>query len=87
MLEDVAMKIHIRPPLPPMPPAPPPKPPVTAFQLEMQAEELTKTLQQQQARLKKLYDGRKSRQDLDEDADSEHHERRPNQNKNLDFLA
>ena len=54
------MKIHMRPPLPPMLPAPPPNPSPTAFQLEMQAEELTKAAQQQKTRLKKLYGGRKN---------------------------
>ena len=54
------MKIHMRPPFPPLLPAPPPKPPPTAFQLEMQAEELTKVAQQQKDRLKKLYGGRKT---------------------------
>jgi hypothetical protein len=39
------MKIHMRPPLPPIPLAPPPKPPPTVFQLEMQAHELSKTIQ------------------------------------------
>ena len=81
------MKIHIRPPLLLTPPAPPPKPPPTAFQLEMQAEELTMTAQQQRARLKKLHGAQKSRRDLDEDADSETHMRDHRSNRNLDFLA
>ncbi len=81
------MKIHMRPPLPPMPPAPPPKPLPTMFSLEMQAEELTRTAQQQQTRLKKLFGARKNRRDLDEDTDSEKHESDRRQNRNLDFLA
>ena len=81
------MKIHMRPPLPLMPLEPPPKALPTAFQLEMQAEVLTKTAQQQQTRLKKLYGARKNRRDLDEDADSEKHERDRRSNRNLDFLA
>jgi hypothetical protein len=81
------MKIHIRPPLPAVPPLPPPKPPLTTFQLEMQAEELTKTAQQQQTRLKKLYGARKDPKDPDEDNDSETHKRDHRSNGNLDFLA
>ncbi len=53
------MKIHVRLPSPPPMPAPPPKLPPTAFQLEMQTEELTKAAQQQKDRLKKLYGGGK----------------------------
>jgi hypothetical protein len=81
------MKIHMRPPLPPMPLAPPPKPSPTAFQLEMQAEGLAKAAQQQQARLKKLYDLRKSRRALDDDADPEKGDRENHPNGNLDLLA
>jgi hypothetical protein len=81
------MKIHLRPPLLLTPPAPPPKPPPTALQLEMQAEELIKTAQQQRARLKKLHGALKSDQDLDEDADSETHKHDHRSNRNLDFLA
>ena len=82
------MKIHMRPPLPPVPPAPPPKTPPTAIQLEMQAEELTKTAQQQQTRLKKLYRARKDGEDLGEDTDSEKHEQDHRSNRNpVDFLA
>ena len=81
------MKIHMRPPLPSLLPALPPKPPPTAFQLEMQAEELTKAAQQQKDHLKKLYGGRKSPGDLDEDADLETHERDHHSNRNLDLLA
>jgi hypothetical protein len=81
------MKIHMRPPLPTMPLAPPPKPPPTALQLEIQAEQLIKTAQQQQTRLKKLYGARKNRRDLDEDTDSETHERDHRSNRDLDFLA
>jgi hypothetical protein len=81
------MKIHMRPPLLAMPPAPPPKPPSTTFQLEMQAEELTKAAQQQQIRLKKLYGSRKDPRDLDEDNESEPHKRDHRSNRNLDFLA
>jgi hypothetical protein len=81
------MKIHMRPPLPALPPAPPLKPPPTAFQLEMQAEELTKAAQQQQTRLKKLYGARKDPRDLDEDNDSETHKQDHRSNRNLDFLA
>jgi hypothetical protein len=81
------MKIHMRPPLPTVPPTPPPKPPPTAFQLEMQASELIKTAQQQQTRLKKLYGARKNSRDLDEDSDSETHERDHRSNRNLDLLA
>jgi hypothetical protein len=69
------MKIHMRPPLPPLLPAPPPKPPPTAFQLDMQTEELAKVAQQQKDRLKKLYGGQKNPGDLDEDTDSETQER------------
>src|SRR5664280_1998911 len=54
------MKIHMRLPFLPMPPAPPPTALATAIQLEMQAEELTKTAQQQQTRLKKLFGARKT---------------------------
>ena len=81
------MKIHMRPPLPTMPLAPPPKPPPTAFQLGNQAEQLNKTAQQQQTRLKKLYGARKNRRDLDEDPDSETYERDHRSNRDLDFLA
>jgi hypothetical protein len=81
------MKIHARPPFPPLLPAPPPKPPPTAFQLAIQAQELTKAAQQQNDRLKKLYGGRKKHGDLDEDADSETHEQGHRSNRNLDFLA
>ena len=81
------MKIHMRPPLPPLLPATPSKPPPTAFQLEMQAEELTKAAQQQKDRLKKLYGGRKNPRDFDEDADLETHERDHRSNRDLDFLA
>jgi hypothetical protein len=81
------MKIHMRPPLPPLLPAPPPKSPPTAFQLDMQTEELTKVAQQQKDRLKKLYGGRKNLGDLDEDTDSETQERDHRSNRNLDFLA
>jgi hypothetical protein len=81
------MKIHMRPPLPPMPLAPPPKPSPTAFQLEFQAEELAKAAQQQQTRLKKLYDMRKSRRDLDDDADPEKGDRENRPNTNFDLLA
>ena len=81
------MKIHMRPPLPPLLPAPPPKPPPTVFQLEMQAEELIKTAQQQKARLKKLCGARKNPRDLDENTDSETQERDPRWSRNLDFLA
>ena|ERR1017187_10193010 len=81
------MKIHMRPPLPPMPLAPPPKPPPTAFQLGIQAEELTKTAQKQQTRLKKLYDARKNRRDLGDDTDSEKHKRGHRWNQDLDFLG
>jgi hypothetical protein len=80
------MKIHMRPPLPPVPPVPPQKPPPTLW-LEMQAEELTKTAQQQQTHLKKLYDKRKNRQDLDDDGDSEERERNYRSNRNLDLLV
>ena len=81
------MKIHMRLPFLPMPPAPPPTALATAIQLEMQAEELTKTAQQQQTRLKKLYDARKNRRDLDDDTDSEKHKRGHRWNRDLDFLA
>ncbi len=81
------MKIHMRPPLPALLPAPPPKLPPTAFQLNMQAEELTKVAQQQKDRLKKLYAGQKNRGDVDEDADSETQVRDYSSNRNLDFLA
>jgi hypothetical protein len=81
------MKIHMRPPFPPMPPTSPPIPPPTAFQLEMQAEELTKTAQQQRARLKRLHGARKNSRDLNEDTDSETPERDHRSNRNLDFLA
>ena len=83
------MKVHMRPPLPPMPPAAPHKPPPTAFQLEMQAEELTKTAQLYQTRMKKLCGARKNRRDLDEDeaTDSENGNRDHRSNRNLDFLT
>ena len=58
------MKIHMRP-LPTMSLATPPKPPPTAFQLEIQTEQLIKTAQKQQTRLKKLYGAHKNRRDLD----------------------
>jgi hypothetical protein len=77
----------MRPPLLFAPPAPPPKAPPTLFQLEVQAEELMTTAQQQKDRLKKLYGGRKNPADLDEDADSETHERDHRSNRNLDFIA
>ena len=81
------MKIHMRPPLPLMPLEPPPKALPTAFQLEMQAEVLTKTAQQQQTRLKKLYRERKNPKDLDEDTDSGKRLRDRHPNRNLDLLA
>ena len=81
------MKIHMRPPLIFAPPAPPPKAPPTLFQLEVQAEELIATAQQQKDRLKKLYGARKNPTDPDEDADSETHERDRRSNRNLDFIA
>ena len=81
------MKIHMRPPLPPLLPAPPPKPPPTAFELEMQAEELNKSAQQQKDRLKKLYGERKNPGDLDDDGDSEKRQRDHRSNRNLDLLA
>ena len=77
------MKIHMRP----LPPAPPPKPPTPSFWLEMQAEELVKTAQQQQTRLKRLYGARKSHQDLGEDTDSEKHELDHPSRRNLDFIV
>jgi hypothetical protein len=72
-----------------MPPATPHKPPPTAFQLEMQAEELTKTAQLYQTRMKKLCGARKNRRDLDEDeaTDSENGNRDHRSNRNLDFLT
>jgi hypothetical protein len=85
--EGVAMKIHARPPFPPMPPTAPPIPPPTAFQLKMQVEELTKTAEEQRARLKKLHGPRKNSQDLNGDTDSETYERDHRSNRNLDFLA
>jgi len=45
------------------------------------------TAQQQRDRLKKLYGARKNPADLDEDADSETHERDRRSNRNLDFIA
>ena len=82
------MKIHMRLPFLPMPPAPPPTALATAIQLEMQAEELTKTAQQQQTRLKKLFGARKNSRDLDDDTDSEKHEQDHRSNRNpVDFLA
>jgi hypothetical protein len=81
------MKIHMRTPLPTMPLASPPKPPPTAFQLEIQAEQLIKTAQQLQTRPKQLYGARKNRRDLDEDIDSETHELNHRSNRDLDFLA
>ncbi len=81
------MKIYMRPPLPPLLPAPPPKPLPTVFQLQMQAEELTKAAQQQKDRLKKPYGRRNAPGDLDEDTDSETQERDYRSNRNLDFLA
>jgi hypothetical protein len=57
------------------------------FSLEIQAEELTRTAQQQQTRLKKLYGAHKNREDLDEDTESEKHERDHRQKRDLDFLA
>ena len=81
------MKIHMRPPLPFMPPASPLKAPSTAFHLEIKAEELIKTAQQQKGRLKKLHGARKNPRNLDEDTDSETHERDHRSNRNLDLLA
>ena len=81
------MKIHLRPLLVPMPPAPPPKPPLTAFQLQMQAEELTKTAQRQRGRLNKLFGAQKNPRDFDEDTNSETPERDHRSNRNLDYLA
>ena len=81
------MKIHMRPPLPPLLPAPPPKPPPTVFQLEMQAEELIKTAQQQKGRLKKLHGARKNPRNLDEDTDSETDKRDRHPKRKLNFLA
>lgn len=81
------MKVHMRSLFPPMPVAPPPKPPATSMQVAMQAEELVKTAQQQQTRLKKLKDARKNRRDLDEDTDSDPNERDHRSNQNFDFLA
>lgn len=81
------MKIHMRAPLPPLLPAPQPKPPPTAFQLDMQAEELTQVAQQQKDRLKNLYGGRKNPRDLDDDTESETQEHDHRSNRSLDFLA
>ena len=53
----------------------------------MQTEELTKASLQQQARLKKLFDERKNRNDPDEDADSEKQQRGHHSNGSLDLLA
>jgi hypothetical protein len=85
--DGVAMKIHMRPPLLFAPPAPPPKGPPTVFQLEVQAEELVTTAQQQKDRLKKLYGARKNPADSDEDAESDPRERDYRSNRNLDFIA
>ena len=81
------MRVHTHPPLPLVQLAPPPKPAPTAFQLEMQAEELTRTAQQHQTSLKKLYGARKDRPDLDEDTDSEKDNRDRRPSRNLDLLA
>lgn len=81
------MKIHMRPPLLFALPAPPPKAPPTLFQLEVQAEELITTAQQQRDRLKKLNGPRKNPEDLDEDANSEPHDRDHRSNRNFDFIA
>jgi len=84
----VAMKIHMRLVLPPMPAPPPPKPLQTIFQVEMQAEELIKTAQQQKSRLKKLYAARNKPGDLDEDSDSERREQDHRSKRNaVDFIA
>jgi len=77
------MKIHMRP----LPPAPPPKPPTPSFWLEIQAEELVKTAQQQQTGLKRLYGARKNHQDLGEDTDSEKHALDHPSYLNLDFVV
>lgn len=79
------MKIHMRL-FPPMPPALPPKPPPTAFQLDMETEELSKIAQQQQARQKKLFGAKRNGQDQNEDTDLER-ERNCRSNWDLDFLA
>jgi hypothetical protein len=76
----------MRPPFLFMPPAPPLKAPSTAFQLEIKAEELIKTSQEQKGRLKKLYEARENPRNLDEDPDSETQEPDPRSNRNLDFL-
>lgn len=78
------MKIHMRL-LPPMPFVPPPKPPPTAFQLEMQAEELV--TQQQKARLKKQFSAQRTGRNLDEDTDSENGDAGLRSNRNFDVLA
>jgi hypothetical protein len=83
----VAMKIYMRPPLPPMLLPPPPKAVPTPFELEKQAEELTKASLQQQARLKKLFGERKNPGDPDEDADLEKQQRGHHSKRNLDLLA
>jgi hypothetical protein len=81
------MKIHMRPPPAPLAPTPPPKRPSTALHLEMQAEELARLGQQQQARRRKLYGGRKNQANTDEDTDSEEKEGNQRSMRNLDFLA
>jgi hypothetical protein len=53
----------------------------------MQAEELIKTAQQQKGRLKKLHGARRNPRGLNEDTDSETHERDHRSNRNLDLLA
>jgi hypothetical protein len=84
--EGIAMKIHMRP-LPPIPLAPPPKPPPTSFQLEMQAEDLGMTAQQQQGRLKTLFGAGRIRRDSDEKTESDERAEGYRSNRNLDFLA
>ncbi len=80
------MKIHMRL-LPPMPFVPPPKPPPTAFQLEMQAEELVNAAQQQKARLKKQFSAQRNGRNWDADTDSENGDAGLRSNRNLDVLT
>lgn len=81
------MKIHMRPLSLYMPSPQLPKPLPTVVQLQIRAEELTRTAQRQKARLKRLYGPRKEGQELDDDGDPDERQHRSPSNKNLDFLV
>jgi len=81
------MKIHMRPLALYMPSPQLPKPMPTTAQLQIRAEELTRTPQQQKARLKRIYDPRNKGEEPDDDGNPSEREHGSSSNKNVDFLA